>query len=148
MNGASSEIKTNSIVQPRILRSPTHTLLVVLWATSSPWLSDPSSSWAARPIFTSFVEASLPAVSPKADGGEVDQGGRAGCVVVCSRAGPRVVPVRHHHDRIVGLAECDRRQILQPNGTTARELLRPGVRARGEAVRGELLAEPLRRADR
>ena len=49
-NGMSRPIRTSSIAQPRTTRSPTQTKLVVPWARSSPWSSEPISSCVAVPI--------------------------------------------------------------------------------------------------
>ena len=77
---------------------------------------------------------------------ELDQRGGAARVVVRAGPGARVVPVRHHDDRVGRLARRDRPQVAQPD--VARGRARAAFQVSdddGQAVRRELVAEPLRR---
>ena len=79
---------------------------------------------------------------------ELHQSGCAARVVVRAGAGPGVVAVRHHDDRIGGLSGRDRPQVAQPDAPEPGHVRVPGVRRQGQAVRRELVAQPLFGAQR
>ena len=79
---------------------------------------------------------------------ELDQRGGSGGVVDRARPGSVVVAVGHDHDRPGRCTLGDRDDVVQLHVAAARDRRREGVGSAGEAVRLELVAEPLRCAER
>ena len=79
---------------------------------------------------------------------ELDQGRRAGCVVVRTRARPVVVAVRHHDDRSGRAADRLGEEVLHVDSPVAGDDGAEVLRTHRQAVRFELLAEPVRGSER